>query len=689
MEESPLTVACQYIEQVLEDQQESGTSREYYGLINEILGTSEDSDAVFRARWIQALSMCVASLDPDYHMDLIQTILSLKWTESPQPQTQSLWVNLLSVYPQWTQRILQIALGFLRAPCPEDELGTLPASPSQFDGLHVLAAQTVSQALRIVPQSSKMYLSHFKKQFPHHSLPSAVLYRFVGAGLQTAQAFRSVRSGVLSTILEKMLEIDVELSTEMESTEDEMDMAGRTETASSHTGRLMNTLDLLFQQVMQFIAMSPADDLSADFMNMGRDFLLTTHKCKYVQFLWFYFASQREESAKEFLDTFASIAFDPHQPKPIQITSAAYIGSFLARGLTIPTRVVQESIIAITEYLLNYIRLHGQRQERFNPDVHRHVGFYALSQTLFYALCFLFPSLDEDFLVQLELDQIVRSTLNPLMVTLPTVRDEFVRLSEYFGVLNCADVVHKNRRLAISRRPYLIPRSSSLPTMRFTGDDGTSIGDEDLKGAIAIPSITSIAHEMEEWYASPTISYVWASMACQGAANQGGSSGSFRRDDASLLDLRHSHFDQFFPFDPSFLPATRHIIEPLYRKWDMVEEKMDATSSVGERFSGMSFDGERDRYLRSGSGRTVSTQESHPSSEMTLAMVIGSSGGSLALAHMKEGSGEGEDSERGDDEDDVDDGRGDDDVDDEEYDDVFGSISIQGIDGELLPKKTK
>ena len=139
---------------------------------------------------------------------------------------------------------------------------------------------------------------------------------------------------------------------------------------------------------------------------------------------------------------------DPNVPVILRQTSAAYIGSFIARAKFLQGDVVKTCLTLFSDWIHSYLNV---LDSCVYPDLHRHAAFYSVCQTLFYVFVFRFKSIMDEpdwraDIKKLNFDRIVTCRLNPLKFCAPPIVDMFARVTRKHEVVFCYTIIEHNKR---------------------------------------------------------------------------------------------------------------------------------------------------------------------------------------------------------------------------------------------------
>ncbi|KAH0700053.1 hypothetical protein KY284_014268 [Solanum tuberosum] len=157
--------------------------------------------------------------------------------------------------------------------------------------------------------------------------------------------------------------------------------------------------------------------------------VLMAYKSKFAQFVLFYACSlDPENCGRRFADTLFH-KFKSSKYPEWRMSAVAYLASYLARAKFLPISFVAEYVESLLEWCSTYCSNQGGS---INPKAHKE--FYAGCQAMMYVLCFRMRSMLAipriRSRISKHIEDILRHPLSPLMVCLPSIVEEFLRLAK-------------------------------------------------------------------------------------------------------------------------------------------------------------------------------------------------------------------------------------------------------------------
>ncbi|KAG8527015.1 uncharacterized protein KY384_008444 [Bacidia gigantensis] len=446
--------------------------------------------------------------------------------------------------------------------------------------------KTLGYLMQLIPSASSIIRRILNNHFPQSNESRRFNIVFTNNILGILRYAPELRSDILSLITDRVVKVDVQVQIDIEDLEedeisdhlehgmsrakhdymedlnDESDTSDddsesdeeedpevlRTRDITQMVGKLDAILDILFSfynadfssSKTSNSATNTIDQLLSQFLTM----ILPTHRSRHTQFLLFHFVQQSPTHIDHFVGTCVSTVLDRKQPPLLRQNAAAYLASFVARGIHVPSSIVREVFDYISSELNRLRKEHLPKCQ--GPDLRRYASYYCLVQALMYMFCFRWRDLEvrneevekEDDLdvsftrghqwkpgVKEVFSANIFSKLNPLKVCSPAIVIEFARVAQHLGVVYVYHLLETNKRIK-SR-------------------NAVAVAGCQLYGQLERDTALSISH------------------------NEG-----------------HQHLDAYFPFDPYHLPRSKKWIEGDYRSWKglpgLEEEKDDSDSEDDE-----------------------------------------------------------------------------------------------------------
>lgn len=524
--------------------------------------------------------------------DLVRVVIQSEWLGREEDYVElfmRLLANIVTAQGSFLLDTLSTLVENLTDTPPSSR--RLPETPPiSRTKLYLRVHKTLQYLIRIFPAASSVLQRTISENFPDQtdSRRSHVIY--TQNLLKILDYAPELRPDTLALITERLVKIDVQVQVDIEDLEDEegeglveelpqirpdlldqfeddSDSSGddsdsdgvdedededaqRTKDIRKNVEKMDSVLDILFSYYNRDFKSSKTstgasvviDILMSQFITT----ILSTHRSRHTQFLLFHFAQQSPDYVDILVGTCVQKVLDKKQPTLTRQNASAYLASFVARGMHVPSNVVRD--------VFDYIRdeLDRMREEIeptcSGPDLRRYSSYYCLVQSLLYIFCFRWRDLELRYEDEEEDDDDdldaphspghqwrpgtkeaftchLYSKLNPLKVCSPAITEEFARVANHLGVIYIYHIIETNKRIRLAN--YSVSMLGSM------------YGQPDREGALSVSQ-----------------------------------------------DEGHHHLDAYFPFDPYHLPKSKRWIEGDYRDWSpipgLVDEEADDSDSDDE-----------------------------------------------------------------------------------------------------------
>lgn len=415
-----------------------------------------------------------------------------------------------------------------------------------------------------------MLSSVLTSRFPNSSDSKRAHVSFVHNLLKIIDYAPELQSEILSLITERLVKVDVQVQVDLEDlaedagdgvvqgisdlqsriteeidgeddSEDDSDDrddedidpdAQRAKEIMGNVEKLDVILDILFSYYAPLFSESSGqarDSALEILLSQFTTIVLPTYRSRHTQFLLFHFAQTSPALIDRFVGTCVQFAFDKTHPAIMRQSAAAYLASFVARGIHVSSSIIRDVFDSISNQLSIYRKEYEPSCR--GPDRRRYSNYYSLLQALLYIFCFRWRDLeagpgeqaDNDDIPLLDdvphmwipgiketLAQNIFSKLNPLKVCSPAIVSEFAKIANHLGIIYVFHLLETNKRLRLSQFTGCLERDTSynLPERE-----------------------TALSGRKEESY---------------------------------------QQLDEYFPFDPYHLPRSKRWIEGDYREWKAI-----------------------------------------------------------------------------------------------------------------------
>lgn len=203
----------------------------------------------------------------------------------------------------------------------------------------------------------------------------------------------------LVLLVRKMLDIDVQI---LKLEENMMDNVDSTDKVQRDLNRLARILDAQMMLMFEFLQRNLSDfkgnassPLVTVLLGIFQTLVLPTYRAKYVQFLFFYFASLQVSCTENFLIHLLTVVFANEQTLGNRLMAFSYIASFVARASWVPPLFG----IKVAQYLTNFcveIQDAAESLAKEGSNEHPKLQLYIAGvQSICYILCFRISSFVE------------------------------------------------------------------------------------------------------------------------------------------------------------------------------------------------------------------------------------------------------------------------------------------------------
>ncbi|KAL9638352.1 MAG: hypothetical protein Q9164_001602 [Protoblastenia rupestris] len=529
--------------------------------------------------------------------DLIRTVLKSEWIGRDEEYVSlfvRLLANIVTAQGSFLADTLRMLVDNLTATPPSS--GRLPNIPQVSRmTIHTRSHEALRYLIQLIPSASGTLKNALVQGFPHHTDSRRLHVVYVQNLLKILDYASELRSDILALITERLVKIDVQVQVDLEDLaeeigeglvqripqarpdllddlEDDLDSSDeesesdedddaevqRTKDVIKNVEKMDSILDILFSYYSQDAPEMNTKHSSSTavevLLSQFATIILPTYRSRHTQFLLFHFVQQSPAYVDHFVGICVHTAFDRKQPAIIRQTAAAYLASFVARGVHVPSNIVRD--------VFDYIGSELDRQRKDHepacrgPDLRRYSSFYSLVQALLYIFCFRWRDLeskpdeddDDDLDTSYSQDHLWKSgvkealsanlfsKLNPLKVCSPAIVDQFAKIAKHLGVVYVYHILEVNKRIRLSQHTSGASASAKC-------------GHPDRETALSVSN-----------------------------------------------DESHQHLDAYFPFDPYHLPKSKRWIEADYQVWAGIpgldeEEASDSGSEDEDDIVESDFEG--------------------------------------------------------------------------------------------------
>ncbi|EEB06694.1 ribosomal DNA transcription factor Rrn3 [Schizosaccharomyces japonicus yFS275] len=442
---------------------------------------------------LMALTRNVSRLDSSCS-SLISSILSTNWSMRDDAFVSSyvrFLGNLLSAQSTYMPLVMTMIV---------QQMCFQPSSQSvQYERAHL----ALKYVLDLVPRAHSHLYNTIIEEFPYKDESLTAQMTYISNILSICEYVPSIKGHVIRAIIDKLIQVDVELHTELEDFDEEEDddddedvdseseksasddlLTASTlyelhESANGETAMEPMSMDvpetspkLLVEQLDQLLYMLFAYlDSNLSPINVDREIVynylinsfvstvLNTFQSRYVQFLIFWASQKDPEFTDILLGVLTEVCLDPSKSCTIRISSAMYIGSYVARAKSLDPQTIRVMVNMLCRWIEAY--LDQYEDDKCEDLLSKHSVCYAIIQSVFYIFCFRWKELklssendsvgDKfEWLPGLAvLQRAVLSRLNPLRFCSTNVVQQFAKVANHLNFLYVFTIIEHNRKSTI------------------------------------------------------------------------------------------------------------------------------------------------------------------------------------------------------------------------------------------------
>ncbi|KAL6594169.1 RNA polymerase I-specific transcription initiation factor RRN3 [Neocallimastix californiae] len=559
-----------------------GNKTKLFSIIDEIssLENSDEDSNEQLILWMETFSKIVSNFTKEFQ-DLVGIILDINWvirsSEFAIVYSQFL-ENLVSAHAFYMFPVAERLINLLCWKKPfENPRATLVSDPSvtpkiACDRVHAVLKRIIS----LIPSGPSFLITPIAEAFPDKFQDIKYQLWYLRNILKMIEYIPVLKEPIMSLIVEKIIKIDVEIQVEIEDMDDQditdlqnlvfkmekndidessveenslnektqQDLINfdeindndengflfeeLTEEDSNVKGmveKLDGMLNILFDYISKLNA-EERDDMFEILMEIFQKTILPTHNSRYTQFLVFYLCSYSPVYVNNFICLLAQKVLTPSVPSVIQVASAAYISSFVARAKYMEIAPVKTILQLLTRFALNYVEQNEHRLGSvLNPK--QYMIFYSVVEAIILIFLYRWRTLMENdgngiSYGQLPpemkgLDRIIQSRFNPLVVCNRGLVEEFAKLTHNLEIMYCYSIFENNNYSFIKNKqnelpetllpfePYQLKNSCHFIENIYqnwtpiTGDEDDSDIESDVTDNILAMSISPMAPPAFNW----------------------------------------------------------------------------------------------------------------------------------------------------------------------------------------------
>lgn len=235
---------------------------------------------------------------------------------------------------------------------------------------------------------------------------------------------------------------------------------------------LLLKLDTMIDHLMGMVSMQLKQDheFFQELLIIFDSLILSTHRLRCVQYLYFYIASLQDSFADDFMGLLAGKILDFSQPIVTRIAAASYLASFVARAKFIDEVSAKACIRLLNQCALKYVDGYtGGLVTR--KTIAKHGIFYSIVQAIIYLFCFRWKQLIDlnSATGQLPIElasfqKVLTSKLCPFKVCSKHIIEEFARITHSYNMLYCYPFMSSDMRIPGSNETLDKSESEKITT---------------------------------------------------------------------------------------------------------------------------------------------------------------------------------------------------------------------------------
>ncbi|KAG0054746.1 hypothetical protein BGZ83_010529 [Gryganskiella cystojenkinii] len=384
-------------------------------------------------QWVQALSQCISLLDKSCKV-LIDAILQIDWVGQDNTFVQNYISFLGHVVSAHAFYVVPVQSMLVKRLTHRYKSSTPDQEPIvSREGRYERAHQALKYILDLIPTGPTSLFPILASEFPHkrESLNAHITY--TKNILRVLEYAPVLRAQILSVVIDRIIQVDVEIQVELEELEDsdtevvyDFDKLDDLEDSDSDsdsdddddnsdsdseaeevavlnikemTHKLDGMLFLVFSYLEGYVDSCqhlptvegqppmPIQELFAVLLSIFMKTILQTFKSRHTQFLVFYFISLSPQFSDYFLGALGQQILDRSQPQVVRVAAAAYMSSFVARAKYLDVRQVGMVVDMLGGFALEVVE-QNDTGSNVLPDAERYAVFYGVVQALLYIFCF-------------------------------------------------------------------------------------------------------------------------------------------------------------------------------------------------------------------------------------------------------------------------------------------------------------
>ncbi len=386
---------------------EEGDSRHYKLLVQQI-ACKRDQDTLLRV--YLGLAQCVELLceRPESYKELILVLFRFDW-DQPRPIVNAYHKLLSQLVSANSTYVLPVLHSIVRVLVPEDG-GKVDA----YERVQSYAHRSLSAVLSLAPSGISKLFFILSKQYPHKRLPPVVQEGYCRQLVSVAAYVPALEPRLLRLIVQRALEIDVEIKITDEGDavrdttagdgifdmDDVLHGPAREASMTENVDEMAQKLDCIMLVLFEYLKVNVGCGVVADdeheaspsvlcngvpknpkdvavapmssspfpmssvdkqkrlceaLLGVFEDSILLTHQSKYVQYVIFYAGGLSPPFCQGFVNSLLKICFNEEQSVVVRQSGVAYLASYLARAAYVENHVLSSALTSVLGWIMQHI----------------------------------------------------------------------------------------------------------------------------------------------------------------------------------------------------------------------------------------------------------------------------------------------------------------------------------------------
>ena len=435
------------------------------------------------------------------HSAIVEEVVKIYWADKSREDIkvfEKFFLSVLSYHPYYTRIIIRSTLKMF---IPDQD--NMPKIG--LDLIHQNLHHFLKKYLKKLKGERKELIKQVISIFPFFKAPSEKVVSYMRCLLEMVKYIPDRRSDILEIIFEKCIQIDAGISRPQlrkycalkekaekgddvgvdsgEGDSEDEDDGDDTVPLTEVDKRLCESLDQCMELLLNFILYKPpiessetdkdpgsgmegeenakklaaevtANDTKRIFLMLMKTHLISSDKINSLQYTIFLLASSNKSYRQKMLSSCWDIFTTKTQHSIFRQAAISYLSGFLCRSRPVKNKAARKWLVKIINWIHDYLRLDGSNDlDYMEVNLDANGPFYSACQAAFYVIAFRHSDFvvedDVSFLSNLELNSIITHPLNPLRAISSNVVKEFSKVTAFYQVCYCKNVILRNNRITL------------------------------------------------------------------------------------------------------------------------------------------------------------------------------------------------------------------------------------------------